>query len=114
MNRQIIWGLSVCLSVSVTVQGSHDREQKTVSSVRSIRLDGNTGGKRFDGIELINGGGATSVLLKDYPEPQLVRYLTWCISPSSAHQSVHCSWRFRVMATLRKAPYRAISTLVGT
>lgn len=81
MNRQIIWGLSVCLSVSVTVQGSHDREQKTVSSVRSIRLDGNTGGKRFDGIELINGGEATSVLLKDYPEPQRGQILNLVYKP---------------------------------
>jgi galactosylceramidase len=35
-----------------------------------IRLDGAAGGKRFEGIGVVNGGGATSVLLKDYPEPQ--------------------------------------------
>ena len=35
-----------------------------------VKLDGSTGGKRFDGIGIVNGGGATSVLLKDYPEPQ--------------------------------------------
>jgi galactosylceramidase len=35
-----------------------------------ISLDGNAGGPRFDGIGAVSGGGATSVLLKDYPEPQ--------------------------------------------
>ena len=34
------------------------------------KLNGFAGGKRFDGIGVVNGGGATSVLLKDYPEPQ--------------------------------------------
>ncbi|HEY3761183.1 MAG TPA: galactosylceramidase [Verrucomicrobiae bacterium] len=35
-----------------------------------VHLNGNAGGKRFDGIGIVNGGGSTSVLLKDYPEPQ--------------------------------------------
>ena len=35
-----------------------------------VELNGTAGGKRFDGIGVVNGGGATSVLLKDYPEPQ--------------------------------------------
>jgi galactosylceramidase len=39
-------------------------------SVQTVKLQGNAGGKRFDGIGVVNGGGATSVLLKDYPEPQ--------------------------------------------
>lgn len=38
--------------------------------VQTIVLDGAGTGKRFDGIGVVNGGGATSVLLKDYPEPQ--------------------------------------------
>ena len=39
-------------------------------SGQTIIIDGNAGGKRFDGIGAVSGGGATSVLLKDYPEPQ--------------------------------------------
>lgn len=35
-----------------------------------INVDPAAGLKRFDGIDIVNGGGATSVLLKDYPEPQ--------------------------------------------
>ena len=37
---------------------------------QTIDLKGDAGGKRFDGIGAVSGGGATSVLLKDYPEPQ--------------------------------------------
>ncbi len=38
--------------------------------IQTVFLDGNTAGTRFDGIGIVNGGGATSVLLKDYPEQQ--------------------------------------------
>lgn len=37
---------------------------------QTINIDSSNGGKRFDGIGIVNGGGATSVLLKDYPEQQ--------------------------------------------
>lgn len=37
---------------------------------QKVRIAHPQQGKRFDGIGAVNGGGATSVLLKDYPEPQ--------------------------------------------
>jgi len=37
---------------------------------QTIQLSGKSQGKRFDGIGAVNGGGATSVLLKDYPGQQ--------------------------------------------
>ena len=49
--------------------------------VQTIRLNGNAGGKRFDGIGIVNGGGATSVLLKDYPEPQRSQILDLVFKP---------------------------------
>jgi galactosylceramidase len=42
----------------------------SVVNGQTINIDGVAGGKRFDGIGAVSGGGATSVLLKDYPEPQ--------------------------------------------
>lgn len=38
-------------------------------------------GSRFDGIGAVNGGGATSVLLKDYPEPQRGQILDLVFRP---------------------------------
>jgi galactosylceramidase len=46
-----------------------------------VPLKGDAGGKRFDGIGVVNGGGATSVLLKDYPEPQRSQILDLVYKP---------------------------------
>src|SRR5215216_4986036 len=46
-----------------------------------VELKGDAGGKRFDGIGVVNGGGATSVLLKDYPEPQRSQLLDLVFKP---------------------------------
>src|SRR3954452_10663163 len=50
-------------------------------TVQMVKLQGNAGGKRFDGIGVVNGGGATSVLLKDYPEPQRSQILDLVYKP---------------------------------
>src|SRR3954452_17607642 len=46
-----------------------------------VTLQGDAGGKRFDGIGVVDGGGATSVLLKDYPEPQRGQILDLMYKP---------------------------------
>jgi galactosylceramidase len=48
---------------------------------QTIDLKGNAGGRRFDGIGAVSGGGATSVLLKDYPEPQRSQVLDLLFKP---------------------------------
>ena len=48
---------------------------------QTIKVDGKAGGKRFDGIGAVSGGGATSVLLKDYPEPQRSQILDLLFKP---------------------------------
>ena len=37
---------------------------------QTVRISSRSTGKTFDGIGIVNGGGATSVLLKDYPDKQ--------------------------------------------
>lgn len=51
------------------------------ADVQLVQLKGDAGGKRFDGIGVVNGGGATSVLLKDYPEPQRRQILDLIYKP---------------------------------
>ncbi|MFT4176154.1 MAG: hypothetical protein QM627_05820 [Luteolibacter sp.] len=46
-----------------------------------LDLDGKAEGKRFEGIGVVDGGGATSVLLKDYPEPQRSQILDMVYKP---------------------------------
>ncbi len=48
---------------------------------QSFTLDGRHGGKTFDGIGVVNGGGATSVLLKDYAEPWRSQILDMVYKP---------------------------------
>jgi galactosylceramidase len=48
---------------------------------QTVELNGAAGGKRFDGIGAVSGGGATSVLLKDYPEPQRGQILDLLFKP---------------------------------
>ncbi len=50
-------------------------------AAQRIVLNGAAGGARFDGIGVVDGGGGTSVLLKDYPEPQRGRILDLLYKP---------------------------------
>src|SRR5450432_4649234 len=52
-----------------------------MANSQPITVDGRAGGKRFDGIGAVSGGGATSVLLKDYPEPQRSQVLDLLFKP---------------------------------
>jgi galactosylceramidase len=53
----------------------------TVTNVQTIQLRGDRDGKRFDGIGVVEGGGGTGVLLKDYPEPQRSQILDLMFKP---------------------------------
>ncbi len=61
---------AVLVCVFILGVSSFGGEMTSSTGVQVVELKGDAGGKRFDGIGTVNGGGATSVLLKDYPEPQ--------------------------------------------
>ena len=48
---------------------------------QTVRITNPQTGKRFDGIGAVNGGGATAVLLKDYPEPQRSQIMDMVYKP---------------------------------
>lgn len=48
----------------------------------SIALDGSSGGRTFDGIGAISGGGGNSRLLIDYPEPYRSQILDYLFKPN--------------------------------
>lgn len=79
MNKTTMCTLIICLSAFVNMQNSYGQENENVT--QTINLNGNSEGKRFDGIGVVNGGGATSVLLKDYPEPQRSQILDMVYKP---------------------------------
>jgi len=49
-----------------------------------FQLDSTSPGKVFEGVGAVSGGGATSVLLKDYPEPQRSQVLDLLFKPNFA------------------------------
>ena len=52
------------------------------TDAQTINLNGKAGGKNFDGVGAVSGGGATSVLLKDYPEVQRNQVLDLLFKPN--------------------------------
>jgi galactosylceramidase len=51
------------------------------AAVTALHLDGKATGATFEGIGIVDGGGATSVLLKDYPDPQRQQILDLVYKP---------------------------------
>src|SRR5215468_1062900 len=53
----------------------------TADAATTITIDGTHGGRTFDGIGAISGGGGNSRLLVDYPEPQRSQILDYLFKP---------------------------------
>jgi galactosylceramidase len=51
------------------------------TAAQTIILNGNAGGRKFEGVGAVSGGGATSILLKDYPEEQRNQVLDLLFKP---------------------------------
>src|SRR5262249_7306408 len=51
------------------------------AATTSIAVDGTSGGRTFDGIGAISGGGGNSRLLTDYPEPERDQILDYLFKP---------------------------------
>lgn len=73
--RTVVGASVLALCAGVAVSGTE------TAGPQSIQLKGDAGGPRFDGIGVVDGGGATSVLLKDYPEPQRSQILDFMYKP---------------------------------
>ncbi|MBB5349892.1 galactosylceramidase [Haloferula luteola] len=56
-------------------------EVRAETKPQVVILRGDAPSKLFEGIGMVNGGGATSVLLKDYPEPQRSQILDMVYRP---------------------------------
>jgi O-glycosyl hydrolase len=54
---------------------------ETADATSSITIDGTSGGRTFDGVGAVSGGGATSRLLLDYPEEERDEVLDYLFLP---------------------------------
>ncbi|MFC0435336.1 galactosylceramidase [Kutzneria buriramensis] len=79
MNRAVLpAALVITLALAVTVGQSPAAQAATTTSVT---VDGKQGGRTFDGVGAISGGGGNSRLLVDYPEPQRSQILDYLFKP---------------------------------
>lgn len=78
MRRTLVLGLTASVSAMSLSHGAH---AQATDAAQAIVLDGRAGGPVFEGIGVVDGGGATSVLLKDYPEPQRSQILDLLYTP---------------------------------
>ena len=69
--RPLIWLCLLSLAGTVATRAE-----------QSIAIDGQREGRRFDGIGAVSGGGATSRLLIEYPEPQRSEILDYLFKPN--------------------------------
>jgi Glycosyl hydrolase family 59/Ricin-type beta-trefoil lectin domain len=83
--RSTMTGLSrlrILLGVLVLVVGGVvGMTTAPAEAATSITLNGGSGGRTFDGVGAISGGGGNSRLLIDYPEPQRSQILDYLFKP---------------------------------
>ncbi|MFD8600350.1 RICIN domain-containing protein [Kitasatospora sp. NPDC059646] len=73
--------LGLALASAVLPSTAAPAAAATTTATRTVTIDGTTAGRTFDGMGAISGGGATSRLLVDYPEPQRSEILDYLFKP---------------------------------
>jgi O-glycosyl hydrolase len=58
-----------------------DAATASAAATTTIKVSGTVGGRTFDGVGAISGGGGNSRLLVDYPEPQRTQVLDYLFKP---------------------------------
>jgi galactosylceramidase len=75
--------ITLCGPAAVTAHAADPAPAaRTAQTIQTIQLRGDVGGRRFEGFGVVDGGGGTSVLLKDYPEPQRSQILDLVYKPN--------------------------------
>ncbi len=80
LNRRRFLELSAGITVAAAGLGTLTAHAENMVST-SITLNGSGGGRTFDGIGAISGGGGNSRLLIDYPEPYRSQILDYLFKP---------------------------------
>lgn len=68
-------------AIAVAVLSAAPTEAADKPPVQTVHISVASAVKTFDGIGAVNGGGATAVLLKDYPEPQRSQIMDMVFRP---------------------------------
>src|SRR2546429_9287300 len=78
--RSVRPAAAVVTAVALAVAGSVVAAAPAQAAT-SITINGGSGGRTFDGVGAVSGGGGNSRLLIDYPEPQRGQILDYLFKP---------------------------------
>src|SRR5438876_2708105 len=78
--RSVRTAAAVVTAVALAVAGSVVAAAPAQAAT-SITINGGSGGRTFDGVGAVSGGGGNSRLLIDYPEPQRGQILDYLFKP---------------------------------
>jgi len=78
--RPVLARLVLALLVTAAMAGTPPHPARAAAAT-TITIDGQGGGRAFDGVGAISGGGGNSRLLIDYPEPQRSQILDYLFKP---------------------------------
>ena len=73
--------LAVLLAVALPAVGLDPADPAEAAAATSVTIDGTSGGRTFDGIGAVSGGGGNTRLLVDYPEPYRGQILDYLFKP---------------------------------
>ncbi|MCL2554739.1 MAG: galactosylceramidase [Actinomycetia bacterium] len=80
--RRAVWAVGAVVTACVATLVPPTAVAATEATAsQQITVDGNGTGRVFDGVGAISGGGGTSRLLVDYPEPQRDQILDYLFKP---------------------------------
>ncbi|MEZ0088970.1 RICIN domain-containing protein [Streptacidiphilus sp. EB129] len=79
LRTAVLAALALCLAL--VYPGVSPAKAATAAVSTAITVNGASGGRTFDGIGAISGGGGNSRLLFDYPEPQRSQILDYLFKP---------------------------------
>src|SRR4051794_41645488 len=77
------WLSSIVVSLlGIAAVGVALADPAAAAASTAITISGTAGGRIFDGVGAISGGGGNSRLLVDYPEPQRSQVLDYLFKPA--------------------------------
>jgi O-glycosyl hydrolase len=78
MKEALTWAIAAALAGAALLAG---QPAQAAAASAAITIDGTRGGRIFDGVGAISGGGGNSRYLIDYPEPQRSQILDYLFKP---------------------------------
>ncbi|MEV4517053.1 ricin-type beta-trefoil lectin domain protein [Dactylosporangium sp. NPDC049525] len=79
--RHLRWRVAAAIGATVVAASAPVAVASPAQAATAITINGASGGRTFDGVGAVSGGGGNTRLLVDYPEPQRSDILNYLFKP---------------------------------